>query len=183
MLQYVPCYSMQHVNMVHCSALTQFINAHCQEVKSGWQADLHSLTPTGDRAKEITRSISVFMEKDMGAFSLEKEGFRLFVKTLEAEYCIPSRTQLHGKARAGQGNQRWFRVFRRQRARLPAADGCTVTTSQLMWSPPPGKRFALFFPVGPACWRWGRGWRSGSWKLIMPSQTERGTWTLLRDWL
>ena len=75
MLQHVPCYSMQHVNMLHHSeltlTLTQFTIASVHIAKrSNQAADLHPLTPTSDRAKEITRRISVFMERDMAAFSV-----------------------------------------------------------------------------------------------------------------
>ncbi|XP_057186792.1 E3 SUMO-protein ligase ZBED1-like [Triplophysa rosa] len=50
------------------------------------------LTATGARAAEITRSIGVFMAKDLRPFSVvENEGFRLLVNTLEPRYTIPSR--------------------------------------------------------------------------------------------
>lgn len=51
------------------------------------------LAPASARAKEITRSIAVFMAKDMRPFSVvENDGFKQMVKTLEPLYSIPGLT-------------------------------------------------------------------------------------------
>ena len=61
-----------------------------QTIKSAFQAKLN---PNSPRALECTKSIGMFMAKDLRPFSVvDNPGFRYMVNTLEPRYKIPSRT-------------------------------------------------------------------------------------------
>lgn len=75
---------------------------HCKKLITYSNSFASPLTPTSTRAKAITRSIAVYTAKDIRPFStVENQGFREMLHTLEPKYCIQSRPhfQLDGDAR------------------------------------------------------------------------------------
>ena len=61
-----------------------------QTIKGAFQAKLNQYSP---RALECTKSIGMFMAKDLRPISVvDNPGFRYIVNTLEPRYKIPSRT-------------------------------------------------------------------------------------------
>ena len=66
-----------------------------QTIKGAFQAKLN---PNSPRALEYTKSIGMFMAKDLMSFSVvDNPGFRNMVNTLEPRYQIPSRTHFAEK--------------------------------------------------------------------------------------
>ncbi|KAK3086886.1 hypothetical protein FSP39_024924 [Pinctada imbricata] len=87
---------------------------------------LHSkLHNSSQRARFITQSIAGFLSKDMRPFStVENEGFRHLIKTLEPRYNLPGRTHFTDKVFPGL----YEIVKTRIMTELLSADNAAITT-------------------------------------------------------